>query len=135
MNTSEMLRKLADIIDRMQGEAGASAPRDQQQVNPNQPAAVLVPVDVDHEDTADPTTMVPPLQQKLELLKKSVGVDNMYDAPPEGEADCAAVSVEVDPEQTAECGDDEMDVMRRNAGLSSRATTAVVASEDNDLEA
>ena len=31
------------------------------------------------EDTADQETMVPPLQQKIELLKKAVDVDNYYD--------------------------------------------------------
>ena len=36
-------------------------------------------VEVDTEDKTDTNTMVGPLQQKLELLKKAVGVENMYD--------------------------------------------------------
>lgn len=36
-------------------------------------------VEADTEDHTDTTTMVAPLQQKLELLKRAVGVDNMYD--------------------------------------------------------
>lgn len=37
-------------------------------------------VEADEQDRTDTTTMVAPLQQKLELLKRAVGVDNMYDA-------------------------------------------------------
>lgn len=36
-------------------------------------------VEADTEDRTDTNTMVAPLQQKLELLKRAVGVDNMYD--------------------------------------------------------
>lgn len=35
-------------------------------------------VEPDTEDRTDTNTMVAPLQQKLELLKRAVGVDNMY---------------------------------------------------------
>lgn len=30
-------------------------------------------------DAAEPDTMIPPLQQKIELLKKNAGLDNVYD--------------------------------------------------------
>jgi hypothetical protein len=39
----------------------------------------------------DPTitdTFVPPLQQKLELLKKAAGIPNIYDADEDGECGC-----------------------------------------------
>ncbi len=36
-------------------------------------------VEAETEDRTDTNTMVAPLQQKLELLKRAVGVDNMYD--------------------------------------------------------
>jgi hypothetical protein len=36
-------------------------------------------VEANTEDNTDTTTMVAPLQQKLELLKRAVGVENMYD--------------------------------------------------------
>jgi len=35
--------------------------------------------EVDHKDGSDGHTMVPPLQQKLELMKKATGVPNMFD--------------------------------------------------------
>lgn len=40
-------------------------------------------------------TMVPPLQQELELLKKATGVDNMYDEPE----------------------DEELTIIKKNAGI------------------
>jgi hypothetical protein len=36
-------------------------------------------VEAETEDRTDTNTMVAPLQQKLELLKRAVGVENMYD--------------------------------------------------------
>lgn len=36
-------------------------------------------VEADHEDHTDKSKMIAPLQQKLELLKRAVGVDNVYD--------------------------------------------------------
>ena len=69
MNISELLRKLADVIASAEGDD--SGPQ----------SADLSPVKVDHQDNTDTKTgvFVPPLQAKLELLKKSVNVDNVYD--------------------------------------------------------
>lgn len=69
MRASELLRKFADMID--QAEGGES--------HGMQPHAELTPVEVDHTDGTDSTTMIPPLQQKLELLKKAVDVPNAFD--------------------------------------------------------
>jgi hypothetical protein len=44
-----------------------------------QPAHALNPVAVDNDDSSEPGVFVPPLQQKIELLKKSVGVNNVFD--------------------------------------------------------
>jgi len=82
MKISDIFRKLADVIDQEQNP-GAPDPRLQ---NP----AVLAAVDagpygdgVDAPDNADAgaddDVFVPPLQLKLELLKRAVGVDNIYD--------------------------------------------------------
>lgn len=55
-------------------------------VNVTVPVNIKINGDGDPEITTDQDTpvdelgdMVPPLQQKLELMKKSVGVDNIYD--------------------------------------------------------
>lgn len=69
MKAAEILRKLADLIDSQGDEPQAV------------PAAELAPVEVDNTDNTEPTTMVPPLQAKLELLKKASGVENHYDTP------------------------------------------------------
>ena len=82
MKISDIFRQLADAIDQEQSP-GSPDPRLQ---NP----AVLAQVDagpygdgVDAPDNADAgaedEVFVPPLQLKLELLKRAVGVDNIYD--------------------------------------------------------
>jgi hypothetical protein len=82
MKISDIFRTLADAIDQEQDPGQA----DPQLQNP----AVLAQVDagpygdgVDAPDNADAgaedEVFVPPLQLKLELLKRAVGVDNIYD--------------------------------------------------------
>ena len=66
MKISDVLRSLADQVD-------------QQEMQAAQPAADNQPDETD--------VFVSPLQQKLELLKKSVGVDNIYDNPEEQSAE------------------------------------------------
>lgn len=109
MNTAEILRALADMIDRN------SAP---QQQEPQQ--AILAPQP--HEPTPEPELdkFVPPLQQKMELLKKAVGVPSEFDGA--GEEDCG-------------CGDssDEIEIMRKNAGMNPVAVIQSEADEDNDV--
>jgi hypothetical protein len=68
MKAAEILRKLADLIDQNGDEPQAT------------PAVDLTPVEVDNTDNTELSTMVPPLQAKLELLKKSMGMDNAYDS-------------------------------------------------------
>lgn len=107
MKISDIFRKLADVIDQ---EQNPGAP-DPQLQNP----AVLATVDagpygdgVDAPDNADAgaedEVFVPPLQLKLELLKRAVGVDNIYD---EGEPRAD------DVEQPHEHGHRHMDELAR----------------------
>jgi hypothetical protein len=103
MKAAEILRKLADMID-----------------NQSEPVTGLEPVDVDHTDNTEAPTMVPPLQAKLELLKKSVGVDNVYDRE---DCDCGC-----DP---CECGPDELDTIKKHAGIP--VIVQHEAAEDNDI--
>lgn len=115
MNPSEMLRKLADIIDSM----GMSNPQASTQHNPG-PVNGLKQVDVDNVDQSDDKVMIPPLQQKMELLKKVTGVDNAYDEQP-AEPSCAAGAED----------EEEMSILKRNAGI--QPVAIQVASEDNDI--
>ena len=70
MNIAEILRKLADKVDGIE-----SADRPTNSV----PHADLEPIEVDTTDNTEVLTQIPPLQAKLELLKKSMGMDNAYD--------------------------------------------------------
>ena len=54
MKAAEFLRKLADAL-------------------------AVIEDDTEQQPSADSEVMVPPLQQKIEILKKSQGIDNIYD--------------------------------------------------------
>lgn len=97
MKAAEILRKLADMIDTHSDD---SSPEN------SVPHAGLEPVEVDHTDNTETSTFVAPLQAKLELLKKATGVESHYD---EQGCDCGC-----DP---CECGPDELDVIKQNAGI------------------
>jgi len=93
----QFLRKLADLI-----------------------ALAQEPEKSDNEDhfedhVAAPTTaepMVPPLQQKIEIMKKIAGIDSVYDDDEEKECNCEGECVCEVPQQ-----EDEMEVLKKNAGL------------------
>ena len=109
MRASEILRGLADLIDNAEGGQMAAPPA-QAPVAQVQ-TMELVPVDVPNQDDAEKTTMVPPLQQKIELLKKSLDVDNEFDQGFD----------QVDQEQAAEAQPEhehnDLDRMREMAGI------------------
>jgi hypothetical protein len=84
MKIADILRTLAANLEHAQG--GAPDPRIQ---NPAQMIDVVAVADTDRpspngvtasgNDKAPENTFLPPLQQKQELLKKAVGVENVYD--------------------------------------------------------
>jgi hypothetical protein len=84
MKIADILRTLAANLEHAQG--GSPDPRIQ---NPGQLIDVVATSDQDKpspngttasgNDKAPENLFVPPLQQKQELLKKAVGVENMYD--------------------------------------------------------
>jgi hypothetical protein len=86
MKISDIFRKLADVIDQEQDPRSAD-PRLQNTaelvaIAPG-PHSDQVDAPQNQDAGADDEVYVPPLQLKLELLKRAVGVDNIYD---EGEA-------------------------------------------------
>ena len=95
---ADVLRNMADMLDQTAGD----------NVD-NQNKADLTPVKVDTSDDTESVTMIPPLQQKLEILKKSVGMDNAFDAT----------------------GEDELDDIKKLTGI--KAVVQHVAGEDNDV--
>jgi hypothetical protein len=99
MNTAEILRALADKLESMSQPEDGNTHR-------------LHPVEVDNVDTADTESMIAPLQQKHELLKKAAGVDSYYDD--EG-------AEESDP----------LDILKKNAGMS--VVVQDIGGEENDV--
>lgn len=87
----------------------------------SQPArnqAELIPVEPETDDLTDKKTMVAPLQQKLELLKKAVDVSNYFD---EGEP-----GFDPGPKEGYKT-DEELEEIKRLAGVMHNA------GDDNDV--
>ena len=100
MKMSEILRSLADKLASIEQGEG------QPQTNKSMGGTLVAPAE---PELNDEPLMVPPLQQKLELLKKATGVDNVYDS---GESD-------------------ELDDIKKLTGI--KAVIAQEAGEDNDI--
>jgi hypothetical protein len=104
MKTAEILRNLLDLLDAEEQQA------------PQQPVVININNGEVADKTAEPEetipdntgVMVPPLQQKIELMKKSQGIDNVYDDAAEDQ--------------------EELEIIKKNAGL----TPLVVIDADED---
>lgn len=107
MKMADVLRDLADKLDGIEGGGETDRPAN------TGPTADHFQHDVDDsaesgdQDCEVTGVMVPPLQAKLELLKKATGVDNVYD------------------------GSDELDDIKKLTGI--KAVIAQEAGEDNDV--
>ena len=118
MRAAEILRQMADMIDAKSQPEQSFQPSDNDQ---HTPGLIPEPDDV----------FLPPLQSKLELLKKAVGVDNVYDF----NADELAKSPEgsnyrvtaMEPDET-----DALERMKKAAGISAFITSEL--SDDEPLE-
>lgn len=112
MKAAEILRKLADIVDSKETGLPVS----------NMTVSVDTPTDTaDIEDHAQVNvkSIVPPLQQKLELMKRMAGEESC------DTCHCSPCECDDDTE-------DEMTIMRRNAGIAS--TVIAIADEDEPFE-
>ena len=123
MQIADILRKIADIADQQQ-DPGQPDERIQ---NPAALEPIKTGLAVDTPDNTDQAVddkdMVPPLQLKLELLKRAVGVDNIYD---DERAD--------ETHDTAEGGADELDIIRKNAGIAPQAVIISAAGDDEPFD-
>jgi hypothetical protein len=99
MKMSDILRDLAELMDQQGSESQTAEPKDFAQ--PEQ----------DSEDKDG--VMVPPLQAKIELLKKAVDVPSAYDQDGNGVPD-------------------ELDAIRKNAGIN--PAVVHIASDDEPLD-
>ena len=130
MKVAEILRKLADIVDN--AEKGNQEPLSTMgdPMSQNLTQQRMTTVEPETPDDADSkgrepelTVMVPPLQQKMEILKKLADLPNEYDRKDDLED-----NEDEDEEEKEEPEDDEDEVskIKRMAGIES-------ASEDNDI--
>jgi hypothetical protein len=98
MKLSDIMRDIADLLDQQGDDPQGGATNTH-----------LKPVQAPEPEMADEPLMVPPLQQKHELLKKVAGVENAYDQ-------------ETDSQEQP----DDLDRMKKMAGI-------VIAGEENDI--
>jgi len=130
MKIADILHTLAANLEHAQG--GAPDPRIQ---NPAQMIDVVAVANTDEpspngttasgNDKAPENTFLPPLQQKQELLKKAVGVENVYDdgGPEHQHAEETAEQDDMTDER-----DDIVDRIRQLSGV----PTAAVQELSND---
>ena len=130
MKIADILRTLAANLEHAQG--GAPDPRIQ---NPAQMIDVATVADTDQpspngttdsgNDREPEDLFLPPLQQKQELLKKAVGVENIYDdgSPAEQHEDEKAQEDDMSAER-----DDIVDRIKKLSGV----PTAAVQELSND---
>lgn len=102
MKISDLLRKLANQIDNKEKPVPLSMADGTASGTDAEPA------------TDDTATMVPPLQQQLELMKKDSGLDNAFD----GESNTAEKP-------------DELEQLKKMAGLSQFAVRTVGDQNEN----
>ena len=108
MKISDIFCQVADAIDQQENPGGADE-RLQNRAEMSPASAGLEVDNVDNQDAGvDDEIMVPPLQLKLELLKRAVGVDNVYD-------DQRADEVEGNQQ-------DPLAALRKNAGIHAAVT-------------
>jgi hypothetical protein len=98
MKLSDIMRDIADLIDQQGDDPQGGATNSH-----------LKPVQAPEPELSDEPLMVPPLQQKHELLKKVAGVDNAYDQEAGGDQQ-----------------PDDLDRMKKMAGI-------VIAGQENDI--
>jgi hypothetical protein len=104
MKMSDVLHSIADMLDKQQSD------RPDNSIEPG--SKILNPENnpTEHGGAGDVEVgvMIPPLQQKLEILKKSVGMDNAMDD-----------------------SGDELDDIKKLTGV--KAVIGHIAGEDNDI--
>lgn len=134
MKISDILRVIANNMDHPEG--GAPDPRIQ---NPAGLIDVTVQTDSEDVDMDDKTPsgndknpedlFLPPLQQKQELLKKAVGVENVYDDGTPAE------KYEEEKNEEAVDADEEQDIVARIKQLGGIPMAAVMElSNDQPLD-
>jgi hypothetical protein len=100
MRLADIMRDIADLLDQREGQSADLSQNTTQQR--------MIPAQVADPELDDNPVFVPPLQAKLEILKKSEGIPSVYDQQ----------------------GNNELAAIKKNAGLTASQHEA---SEDNDI--
>lgn len=137
MKISDLIGNLVDIFGNPRSEIAGSSTYIQNRPNVQVENPELT-------DTAETTTMVGPLQQKLELLKKAVDVDNMYDEDnnviaPNKDTGSVNVTLNVPPgksntkiELTLNTPTEEMDELSRIKRIAGVPTASIFDAGDDE---
>ena len=112
MKVNDILQQLADFVN---NQHSAKEPGSDVQTNAEGQELAREPDDL----------FVPPLQQKIELLKKAVGVENIYDEDQEARAAEQAEAKLPTPEE-----EDELERMKRAAGIPSAAVVQELSNDE-----
>jgi hypothetical protein len=124
MKPSEILRNLADMIDaKQQSERSIGAPgRLSPRIMPQEPEVEMADDCGCDDDLAQQPDdiMIPPLQLKIELLKKATGVESVYDDE----------EYEEEPKSHSY---DELELIKKNAGLNPVVLDALGDDEPLDV--
>jgi hypothetical protein len=113
MRVAELLRSLLDTIDRQEVVDAVPQQRDDL-TNFSQPE------EVESNNIEDPHDLyLPPLQMKLELLKKAVGVENVYDDGSDADQEsCDEDEYVGDPESQENTNfESELAKIKKSAGI------------------
>ncbi len=86
MKLSDIMRDIADLIDQKMGQESGSDPAASSSTQQR-----MSPAEVEKPEDIEGAVMVPPLQAKLEILKKSEGIPNVYDEQGQGSDELAAI--------------------------------------------
>ena len=116
MRASEIIRKIADVLDAQEANQSSSTEitnrPDQSDVATSQPTDTT---GIEQQAQVNVATMVPPLQQKLDLMKRLAGEETCDTC---GATPCA-------------CEPDELAIMKQNAGI---PVVVAMADEDEPFE-
>ena len=107
MKMADILHSIADLLDQHEGDGDVSGDNLGKEASDFQHK---VDGNVEHGGAGDVEVgiMIPPLQQKLEILKKTAGMDNALDNAP-----------------------DELDDIKKLTGI--KAVVHQMSGEDNDI--
>jgi hypothetical protein len=125
MRASEIIRKIADVLDAQEASQSNSVEitnrPDQAEVPTGQPTDTN---GMEAQAGVNTKSMVAPLQQKLDLLKKMAGEDDVCPS-------CGCSPCGCEPDGTPQDPTDELAIMKQNAGIK---IAAVEASDDEPFE-